>query len=362
MDERFIKDYVCSVFTADTKVNPKQLRLIASGKRTPSNLYLTEKNELYALFLSPLERLNELQWENLLLELESEGFLASTDKSWSLSTEGSKLKAHFLSKYPVTSSAPTLRYALTRKTNWKRFLFVSQIFSEMSYHNSQYLPVISDPLTQKHVKKWLSLQRRGSTDLSRQWGEELILFLSKQTDDIIHLLLDQLTGHTAEALTQRQLSEKYGMPYLAVELLNLHFMESIQTFKEELPLIYSLWKQTDELSYSGTSESTHKSIRYFHQHLPLHNIAAIRKRKINTIKEHLLEYVMVSHWDDYSPYIPSNVTVRLHQLFEQNPKLSFKEANAQMKGLDFFWFRLIEIERMRARRCQRQEDSRQKSF
>lgn len=355
MDRRFVRDYVLSLCTSETRINARQLRLIASGKRTPSNLYLTEKNELYALFLSPLEVLSEKQWEKLLSDLEEKKYLVKENGSWSLSPEGKKAKKEFLRQYPTIYPVKTLRYALTRRAYWKRFLFVSQVLSELSYCSSQYLPVINDPAVQKQIKSWLGLHKGRSADLCRQWAEELIIFLNEQTDETRHLLLDQLTGYNSEAHTQRQLSEKYDTPYLSIELINHHLMESVQGKREKLPLLFSLFQQVDRLNCSGLSESTHKSIHYFHKGLPLSKVAKIRQLKTNTIKEHLLEYVLVSHWGDYGSYIPSDVGVRLHELFDQRPMITYREAHEEIRELDFFWFRLIEIERMRMKRWKSRE-------
>ncbi|MDZ7835355.1 MAG: helix-turn-helix domain-containing protein [Alkalibacterium sp.] len=76
-------------------------------------------------------------------------------------------------------------------------------------------------------------------------------------------------------------------------------------------------------------------------------VAAVRKLKSNTIKEHILECVLVGDWPYYSNYIEPAHYTALHSLLEKAEVKTFSEAKAVIDDLDFFTYRLIEIERTR---------------
>lgn len=350
MRSDFILEYITFLFTEQTRVTSKQLELIASGKRTPSNLFTAEKNELHELFNSSLN-FNESDWEACLDTLVKNEILINESGIHSISPIGLEKKKEFHKQYPFITKVKTLTHLQTRKEFWSWFVFVSQILSEFSYKNNRYIPYTSDYSKQIAIKKWLSRQLSDAKKLSHNWASDISVFLTCIPDHYRYFLLDQFTGHDYDGLTRRQLSEKYEIEDSAIDIIVSHLMHQLYINREKMPLLHSLWDEAHVYYHNGLSESAWKSMKLLEKNYSIDQVSRIRKLKENTIKEHILERVLVNPEENGSDYVPDMIQNKLDELFEEYPDLTYKEARMHIESLEFFWFRLMEIERIRVIKC-----------
>ncbi|MCC5894944.1 MAG: helix-turn-helix domain-containing protein [Alkalibacterium sp.] len=351
MSTDFLLEYINFLFDQQTSVTPKQMTLISSGKRTPSNLFAAEKNELQGLFNSSFQ-LNEPEWVEYVNTLVHNKSLVIDNGNYTQTSYGVEKKKAFITQYPIIKKIPELTYSQTRKEFWTWFIFVNQIVSEYSYSNSRYIPAINDHTKQMRIKIWLSKQMTGEKELTERWSDELMRFLEYIPEMYRHLVLDQLIGHASEGLTRRQLSQKYSIEGSEIDISITHLMQILYEKHHELPLFYSLWRDVHDFCHNGLSESAWKSMKLIDQQYSIDQVARMRKLKENTIKEHVLESVLIDPDKSVKPFIPESVYRTLIELFENKPHVSYKDATINVEFLDFFWFRLVEIERVRVMRCQ----------
>ncbi|PRY78422.1 helix-turn-helix domain-containing protein [Alkalibacterium olivapovliticus] len=351
MTNDFFLDYIIFLFTQQTRVTPKQLALIASGKRTPSNLFTAEKNELQGLFNSPIPY-TESEWRQYLKRLSETGNLIEDGDFFLISASGLKKKKEVKHRYPFLNDIPSLAHSQTRKEFWSWFIFVSQIISELSYTNSRYIPSISDYFRQRAIKKWLADQVADRHNLVGKWAEELTVFLTALPERYRHFLLDQLTGHGSEGLTERQLCQKYEMDPIEIGISLNHLMQELYEKRDAFPLFDSLWIEVHLFCHEGLSESAWKSIQLLNRDYTIDQVASMRKLKENTIKEHILENVLVNPCNPIQQYIPESIYIYLKESFKENENLTYQDVKIQSQTVEFFWFRLVEIERLRVKRCQ----------
>lgn len=350
MSTDFLLEYITFLFTTKTVVTPKHLVLIASGKRTPSNLFTAEKNELQGLFNSSLQ-LDQSEWETSLNTLVQKKSLDKDGEMYQLSSYGLEKKKEFKRRYPFINQISTLTYSQTRKEFWNWFIFVTQIVSELSYRNSRYIPYISDNNKQMMIKKWLAAELTDTKELPQKWAEELSTFLEQIPEVYRYFILDQLTGHDIEGLTRRQLSQKYKLDSVEINISVIHLMDELHKQLKVLPSMNSLWLAVHAYCHNGLSESAWRSKQLLEQNHSISQVARIRKLKENTIKEHILENILVDQGKAVNQFIPETIYRTLIDMFEADPRLIYKEAQDHFEFLDFFWFRLVEIERMRVNKC-----------
>lgn len=348
----FLVEYINYLFTPRTDVTSKQLMLIASGKRTPSNLFTAERNDLQGLFNSPIN-LSNAEWSQCLTKLEEHGLILNINGTYRNTSLGADTKNQFNTDYPFIKKIRSMQYAQTRMEFWNWFVFVNQIVSEYSYKNSRYIPYISDQRKQLIVKKWLSQQLASTQMLPLKWAEELSIYLEEVPDVYRHLILDHFTGHDNEGMTRRQLSQKYECTTLEIDLIILHLMELLNEKASDLPLLGSLWREVHAFCHFGLSESGWRSMKLLDKRHTVEQVARMRHLKENTIKEHILESVLIDPEKNGQEYVPHLIYDTLNTLFEADPSCTFKKAQEQIESLDFFWFRLVQIERIRVNRCQR---------
>lgn len=347
MREDFIFKFILSLFNEQTRVTAKQLSLIAGGKRTPSVLFNVEKNKLYTLFglfpdlsLKEWESLTNTLLENELVDL-NEGSLCQTAK-------GAKVKKNFTDAFPVNNELDQLRYSATKPLFWHRLIFTTQVFSEYSNNNKHYLPYLSSLDDQQSLKKWLGEQGRSMDALAADWFKELRAFFQTLLPKEADFIAGHLTGYNVSGSTSRQMQETFGLSqkHYAVFIDQLSY-KSARLDGDRYPLLKSLWETTHMDCDEGLSYSARISKHLLEEGKGIEEIARRRKLKANTIKEHILECVLITDWPYFKRYIRAQHFTACHELLETNPSVKYAEAKTLIDDLDFFTFRLVEIERMR---------------
>lgn len=347
MTDHFFERYILNLFDECTSVTLKQLHLIAIGKRTPSVLYTIEKNKLYALFtLFPACSIAE--WKKVIQYLVDEEVVKIQEGFISLTPKGIKEKSHFNLTYPYSNDLDQLRFSSTKERFWHRLIFITQIFSEYSYHNKKYVPYVSTLETQYSVKRWLIKHEKAMDELCSLWYHELTALFSTFPIDDSNLICRHFVGHQYSGSTSRQLQEVYGLTSEHYTVLTNQLSYQIgQQAKESLPLLASLWDTTHADCNEGLSHSAWLSKTLLEKGMSITDVAKRRKLKPNTVKEHILECVLIVDWPEFKTHIDPYHYALLHSLFETSKTLTFSEAKAMHPELDFFSFRLIEIERGR---------------
>lgn len=348
MDKTLLMDYINYLISEQTSVKMNQLILISAGKRTPSNLFLAEKNRLQALFNAEYDvHLDE--WESILHKLVEKKYLQETEGLYTGTTQGEYRREKFLEENTIFTEVSSLEFSQTRKVFWGWFVFVSQVLSEIAFENSRYIPYSSNKEEQLRVKYWLKNQGKSVRELRKLWAEEFTAYMHDLPEVYRYLLIDQLVGFNKEGLTNRQLSEKYDLSAVELSIVMNHLMHlMISTHYNSDSLIGSLIKEVHQANNNGLSQSAAVTLGLINKKWTIKAISAKRKIKLNTVKEHVLEIVLVTQKLQSSFFIPEDVYRDLNGLFELNPSLSYKEARLALQECEFFWYRLIEIERMRS--------------
>ncbi|OJF91127.1 hypothetical protein AX762_11365 [Alkalibacterium sp. 20] len=347
MADHFLENYILSLFNNNTSVTIKQLSLIASGKRTPSVLFNVEKNKLYALF-ALFPELSIKDWERIIHILVTQQSLKIADDHLRITPTGIKEKEAFKKEFPFINNLDQLRYATTKQLFWNRFIFITQIFSEYSYQNKDYVPYLSTIENQSSIKKWLVGYGKAMDELTLIWIEELNALLQSFSTDHSNFIAGHFVGHNLNGSTSRQIQNTYDLSTEHYKVLIDQLSYKIgQRDENSFPLLSSLWKHTYKDSDEGLSHSAWISKILLEKGINLDEVAKRRKLKNNTIKEHILECVLIKNWPHYKHYIAVTHYTELHSLFESKQVSTYAEAKTIIEDLDFFSYRLIEIERIR---------------
>lgn len=342
--------YILSLFSRDDKLNAKQLELIGIGRRTPSILYTVERKRLFSLY-GMFPHWDEHMWIRIMNAFEKRKWLIVDEDGASLSLEGEREKEQYLKSISFFPCIQSIEYTKTRPSFWDRFLFICQILSEFSYNNKHYFPHLTSAENQRQTKQWINNQRLPMKELTKKWADEFTLFLETLPQGYADLLVDQLMGYEQSGLTKRQLLETYALSETDYTVLMTHLLESFRlfSFKHDVSLIQNLWSAIHLEESNGLNKSAFETLQFIEKGYDMANIARMRRLKENTIIEHLLEIVLVTHWTGYRQFIPDDAYEMIQQCFIDKPHLTYGEFKVTNPDLPFYWFRLIEIERMRAR-------------
>lgn len=347
MIDQFTSHYLISQLTENSQVTARQLHLISQGRRTASVLFNIEKNRLFSIY-SLFQHWTSNDWNKVVQFFEQNNWISLDGEIIRLTEKGLSIKEAFKEEHPYLVPINSLKYAKTREDMWVRFIFINQIVSEYRYNNAHYNPYVKTIVEQQQTKKWLKKQGPSLDVLSDKWIKEVFTFLNTLSDQHASICTDLLVGHKQTGLTKRQVMEKYKLSDTHLSILLMHMMEELRCFsKGNSPLLWDLFLTVHKETDFGLSNSTYQTFKMLEDGKTILQVGRMRKLKESTIKDHIIEIVLVIKWQGYKRFIPPRDYQAIHEMFDARPDLLYSEARSVREDLEFFWFRLIEIERMR---------------
>ncbi|MEJ8776819.1 helix-turn-helix domain-containing protein [Pseudogracilibacillus sp. ICA-222130] len=198
---------------------------------------------------------------------------------------------------------------------FERLLLLIQVWTNKSVGNKQYIPIVEN----RSVEQWVKLVYGKTKDRVNECLDKLYIelrsLLVQVTELGAALFVDQLTGATIIGQSKQQLVDKYKLDIADIELETLnviHYM--LQHIDVDQHPILCLMKQQirDETIHSKLTHSTKQTYNLWQQGYPLEKIASIRKLKLNTIYDHLVEIAL------YEPNFPYEQFITLDKIEEIN--------------------------------------------
>src|SRR5699024_6437999 len=230
-------------------------------------------------------------------------------------------------------------YVNVKTPFWNSYQLLTQVFSELSYENNQYIPIVKHPSHQENVRQLFQQFRLNKKQLLNVWVKEQIF------------LLKQMKGHEFIGKTRTQLSENYEMMALEFDFYFKDILEEVlqivQANKKDLSLNNKVLEVLHQETHCGLSASTFETYELLKKGWNLTEIAKQRAIKENTVREHILEMAFVFESFQYKTIMSSNIYDKLHQGFDKIDTFTYQEAKSDIEQLEFMHYRLVEIERMR---------------
>lgn len=342
--------YLLSYFNQEHSTNISQILHAFHGKRTPSMFYRIEKNSWHSGF-NLSSRIQIEQLESIVNDHLNKGWLTPSEKGYKLTANGLKTVQEYFKTHYYPQKIHSFSNVNIRISFWERLQLFSQVFSETSYQNNSYVPVIKHPHHQESIRNLFQQFSPNIKGLLNQWIKEQS-FIFKQLDkQLADTLANQLTGHKKVGKTKDQIRNLLNMEPLEFQFyLNDALDVLIHVIKnhQKIVPIHSaiLTTHFTERNY-GLSTSTKHSFDLLKTGHSINEIANIRGIKPNTVREHILEMAFVLEKFPFTKFIPEEIHEQLNHKFEKHDNYTFKKALEDFDQLEFMWFRLTELERMR---------------
>lgn len=196
---------------------------------------------------------------------------------------------------------------------FKRLLLLIQVWTNKSVGNKQYIPIIENRPVEQWVKLVYGKTKNRVNECLDKLFMELRSLLLQVTDLGAALFVDQLTGATVIGQSKQQLVDKYDLSIADIELETLNVIHFIlQHINVDLhPILYHMKQEIrGETIHSKLTHSTKQTYNLWQQGHKLEKIASIRKLKINTIYDHLVEIAL------YEPNFPYEQFIALDKIEE----------------------------------------------
>lgn len=352
MENEYLNHYILSYFNTERKTTVSQIAHVFNGKRTPSMFYLIEiRNWHHGFLLS--NRLTREVIQELVKKLAIDHQITEKDKGYVLTGKGQKsLRTYFETRY-FPKQIKGFSNASIRSNFWNRFQLFTQVFSEFTYENSNYIPIVKDPIHQENVRQLFQSVGSNREHLLKQWIEEQVFLFKNLPTEQGNVLANQLTGHGIIGKTRGQISSSRKMTQMEVSFYLMDAIEEliliIRTNPDKLPLNIRILDILEVEMYLGLSASTYHSYELIKQGNSLEQVAYLRSIKVNTVREHVLELAFVLSEFPYKHFVPEILYNNLHDAFSKDENYSFKDALSEFKSLEFMHYRLVELERLRSK-------------
>jgi ribulose-phosphate 3-epimerase len=350
LKDTYLEHYILSYFRQERVTSVSQILHVFQAKRTPSMFYMIEVNQWHHGF-SLTNNMERTDLKKLIKKLLHKQFLVKEGKGYLLTDKGVEQVDTYFKNHYYPKQIQGFEHANVRQPFWSRFQLFTQVFSELSYQNGAYTPVIKHPHHQENVRQFFQKFPSKKEKLLDQWLLEQNLLFTELAEEQADVLASQLTGHGIIGETNAQIAaalemtttEFYFYKQDAIERM-LQFVWKQQT---KLPLISVLLKELHQETNFGLSMSTRHTYELLKEGHGIKQIARRRSIKENTVREHILEMAFVFQQFPFQHFVPQTIYNDLHQKFETNNAFDFRQAMAENEALEFMHFRLVELERIR---------------
>jgi uncharacterized protein YpbB len=202
---------------------------------------------------------------------------------------------------------------------WQRLHLLVQTVSQMLANDLAFFPVVSDKRTQQWVKAQIT-DANSRERWMNQLGDELFFLLQSLPADVQELIAAQFSGASQVGKTLGQLAMRKNVAPMYLSLLFRYGLAcSIQRLiqeKDQFPLLSRLVVRSEKLD-PRLSESAAKTYSLIERGIDKDEIAKIRRVKVSTVEDHLVEMALRCPEWDCSRYLDENLGALIVQTSEQ---------------------------------------------
>ncbi len=186
-----------------------------------------------------------------------------------------------------------------------RLRLLIQTVTNLSVNNRSFLAIIEQPPIQQWVKHHYSRIKEGMKEVEEQLYEELANLLSKRTEVEAVLFTSRLTGGRIIGETREQLARDHNLSEQEVDILLSHVSYYLYEQCRISPSCYpAIATCLEGLSSSSLiTRSAKRTYQLLEKGFTLESIAAIRKLKLSTIQDHVIEAALVVPGFSIRPFI-----------------------------------------------------------
>src|SRR5690625_3876037 len=226
---------------------------------------------------------------------------------------------------------------------YKKLLLLTQVLTNDFKSNSSYIPIIEDANVQLWVRQTYQKIKTRLTDHLQWLYDDLYSLLQHLTTKEAEIFVDRLTTFENYGLSIQQLSTKHEqstndirLTLRAIVQKMLHLMTTTQV---ETRLLHHIVNELPR--FNMLTKSAHVTYKYLIQHYSIEQIASIRRLKINTIYDHLIEICWYDQTFPVESYINDEQILLINRAIQTTGSLQLKKIKEAIEtDLSYFQIRL----------------------
>jgi uncharacterized protein YpbB len=273
--------------------------------------------------------------------LESEMITSKGDGRFLLTEKGEQqinrnLPLHFLNGW---------NYHGFTTVFWERLTFFVQVISNIVYHESHYIPIQKN----KEIHSWLKsvikeieIPRFG---LGPSLYSEISTCLEEAADINPLVIIARLTGYRQIGLTAQQTAKKLNMEMIDyhIEFISiLHYLiQKVQNNRERFSLLSCLIQDQDTRENHSLTLSAKRTLELLQQGYSKDQISLIRKLKLSTIEDHLVELALNVSDFSIDDYVELDLQKKIINISLQSATKELKVIRNILQTVSYFQIRLV---------------------
>lgn len=313
---------------------------LLNGKKTSQTI---QDSRLFHLecFFNTYDELTRQQLEKIVEDLEKLHLVEKkSDQAYKLTKKGREQAEKIIHQYSSLQLLNGWKYQFTN-VFWERLTLLVQVISNIVHNETKYMPIQKN----KDVQGWLKsyLRHLSKKEIGPMLYNELENCLGRNTDIDPAVVVFRFTGYDVIGLTEKQAAEVLAMDAVLYHyqfLCGLHGMiHEIALNKESYPLLGEILR--DLYVDVPITESTRKTQELLNKGFQLETIAKMRKLKINTIQDHIVELALHIPAFDIAPYVDPHKQKKIIMATGQITSKQLRHIREQVQDADYFEIRLV---------------------
>lgn len=309
------------------------------SSQTIQDAHLFQITQFYRTYNS----LTRKQYENIIIELERLNLIVLTkEQHYVLTDDGRVFLENELKSYPFLSYLDGWNYQYS-EVFWQRLSLVVQVTSHLVNKDRNYIPIQRN----RHLLNWLKSfflhHRLNRKEFSRNLYEELHLVLDQCAEISPNVLVIRFTGYENIGLTEKQACDYLEMEqtlyqYQFQALLH-YILEKVQNVPGRFALLSSLIM--DLQTTFQITESSKKTLDLLNKGFSIERIAQIRKLKVSTIQDHIVELALQMKSFQIDPFVDKQTMNLILKAREEAASKQLRYIRELVPEATYFQIRLV---------------------
>lgn len=227
-----------------------------------------------------------------------------------------------------------------REQFWQRLSLTVQTTTSLCA-NKAFVPVIKDKKAQQWVKMFLTAIGKSREHLSKQLYHEIKIILLESSDLEASTFVMRLTGSSRIGMTIEQIAQTVSEDpiYLHVLFQGViqKMMVTIYSNQSSFPLLSRFITAQEQI----LTESAERTFELLKEGYSPKEISQVRKLKINTIEDHVVEIALNYKHFPIEPYVSKRVQQQILAVLDEVKTKKLREIKDSIdKDISYFSIRL----------------------
>lgn len=274
---------------------------ILRGKRsaqTIQDIHLFNLQQFYGIY----PNLNLKNYEEWITRFKQNHWINENDNMFTLTDEGHIFVKKQLMNKPLKFDG--LKFHRKDQLFLKTLQLLCQTVSNLIYDNHQFIPIVDSLPIQQKVKKMIRKYRENRPELYEGLFIDLYTIFNELSEEPIDYLARQLTSANQIGLSKQQIAELENSTDHAIHFVTIHLIHQMLSIVEQNKGKYPFLEQLIDTEPSRTlTHSASITERLLNQRKTIEDISRIRRLKVSTIEDHIVEIATQNQHFSIRPFV-----------------------------------------------------------